>query len=87
VPSGVRLTTTTTKLSWPQVTDPDGDPILFYRIYRDGTDWINDYYGRTTSGTDTTFTDSATNGDIHTYYVVAVDSSYMESRPMGTITK
>jgi prepilin-type N-terminal cleavage/methylation domain-containing protein len=80
--TGLKLGPTSTKLSWSQVTDPDaGDSILFYRIYRDGTDWIDNYYGRTTSGSDTTFTDTATDGDVHTYYVVAVDQSFVESRP------
>lgn len=75
-----------TVLSWSPVTDPDsalGDSVQFYRIYRDGTDWINDYLGRTSTGTTYSYTDSATNGDVHTYYVVAVDQSYMESRPIG----
>jgi hypothetical protein len=81
--TGLRLTTNSTKLSWSQTSDPDaGDSVQFYRIYRDGTDWINDYYGRTTSGSDTTFTDTATGGDTHTYYIVAVDQSFVESRPM-----
>jgi Tfp pilus assembly protein PilV len=73
---------TNTILSWSPVTDPDaGDSILFYRIYRDGTDWVDNYYGSTASGTSTAFTDAQTDGDQHTYYVVAVDQSYMESRP------
>jgi hypothetical protein len=75
---------TSTVLSWNAASDPDpGDSVQFYRIYRDGTDWINDYYGRTTNGSTLTYTDSSTNGDVHTYYVVAVDQSYSES-PMST---
>jgi prepilin-type N-terminal cleavage/methylation domain-containing protein len=82
--SAVKINTTTTKLSWLAQSDPDaGDSIQYYRIYRDGTDWIGDYYGRTTSGSDLSFTDTATNGDVHTYYVVAVDQSFTESRPWG----
>jgi hypothetical protein len=85
--SAVKTGPTTTKLSWSPAGDPDpGDSVQFYRIYRDGTDWINDYYGRTTSGSDQSFTDSATNGDVHTYYVVAVDQSFTESPPIA-VTK
>jgi hypothetical protein len=78
-----------TVLSWTAATDPDaGDSIQFYRIYRDGTDWINDYLGRTSTGSTLSYTDAATNGDVHTYYVVAVDQSYSESRPIGSgVTK
>jgi type II secretory pathway pseudopilin PulG len=73
-----------TVLSWIAATDSDaGDSIQFYRIYRDGTDWINDYYARTASGSNLSFTDTATNGDVHTYYVVAVDQSFSESQPIG----
>ena len=33
-------------------------------------------------------TDNQTGGDVHTYYVVAVDQSYVESRPIGSgVTK
>ena len=40
---------------------------------------IIDYFGRTSTGTTYSYTDSSTNGDVHTYYVVAVDQSYTES--------
>jgi prepilin-type N-terminal cleavage/methylation domain-containing protein len=78
-----------TVLSWTAASDPDaGDSIQFYRIYRDGTDWVGDYLGRTTTGSTLSYTDSSTNGDVHTYYVVAVDQSYSESRPIGSgVTK
>jgi prepilin-type N-terminal cleavage/methylation domain-containing protein len=77
-----------TVLSWTASTDPDaGDSILYYRIYRDGTnftDLVNgDLYDRTNSGATLSYTDTATGGDIHTYWVVAVDQSYSESRPLG----
>jgi prepilin-type N-terminal cleavage/methylation domain-containing protein len=75
---------TSTVISWPAQTDYDaGDSVQFYRIYRDGTDWIGDYYGRTSNPSTLNYTDSNTNGDVHTYYVVAVDQSYVESRPFS----
>jgi fibronectin type 3 domain-containing protein len=78
-------TPTSTILSWTAATDPDtGDSIQFYRIYRDGTDWVDDYYGETTGGSNFSFTDSATGSDQHTYWVVAVDQSFTESRPLGS---
>jgi prepilin-type N-terminal cleavage/methylation domain-containing protein len=78
-----------TVLSWTASSDPDaGDSIQYYRIYRDGSDWVSDYYDRTNSGSNLSYTDSSTNGDVHTYYVVAVDQSNQESRPIGTgVTK
>ena len=87
------MSTGNTVLSWGQSSDPDaGDSILYYRISRDGTDWVNDLYDRTANGSTTTYTDTATNGDVHTYYVVAVDQSYTESRLLngqwpGGVTK
>jgi hypothetical protein len=73
-----------TVLQWTASTDPDaGDSILYYRIYRDGTNFITDLYDGTGSGSQLTYTDSATNDDIHTYWVVAVDSKFAESRPLG----
>jgi type II secretory pathway pseudopilin PulG len=80
---------TNTVLSWTAASDPDaGDSVQFYRIYRDGTDWVDSYYGRTASGSNLSYTDTVTDGDVHTYYVVAVDQSYTESRPIGSgVTK
>jgi Tfp pilus assembly protein PilV len=74
-----------TILSWNAASDPDsGDSIQFYRIYRDGTDWIDNYYTRTPGPTTLQFTDTQTGGDVHTYFVVAVDQSFTESRPIGS---
>jgi hypothetical protein len=73
-----------TILSWqaPATPDPDpGDSIRFYRIYRDGTDWVNNFYAETSGPAATTFTDTQTGGSGHTYYVVSVDQSFMESTP------
>jgi prepilin-type N-terminal cleavage/methylation domain-containing protein len=78
-----------TILSWAAATDPDaGDAIQFYRIYRDGTDWVDNFYAQTAGPSNLSYTDSQTGGDVHTYYVVAVDQSYVESRPIGSgVTK
>jgi prepilin-type N-terminal cleavage/methylation domain-containing protein len=78
-----------TVLSWTAASDPDaGDSVQFYRIYRDGTDWVDNYYDRTSSASNLSFTDTATDGDVHTYWVVAVDQNFTESRPLGSgVTK
>jgi fibronectin type 3 domain-containing protein len=69
-------------LSWTASTDPDaGDSIQYYRIYRDGMNFVTNVYGRTATGSNLSFTDTATGGDSHTYYVVAVDQSNTESAP------
>jgi prepilin-type N-terminal cleavage/methylation domain-containing protein len=73
-----------TVLKWDASTDPDaGDSILYYRIYRDGTDFVSNLYDRTSTSSQLSYTDSGTGGDPHTYWVVAVDSHLMESRPLG----
>jgi Tfp pilus assembly protein PilV len=80
---------TNTVLSWTAASDPDaGDSIQYYRIYRDGTDFVNDYYDRTSTGSNLSYTDTNTGGDVHTYFVVAVDQFNSESRPIGSgVTK
>ena len=77
-----------TQLSWtaPATSDPDGDPIAFYRIYRDGTAYA-DRYDRTSTGADTTWTDTHTGGVAHTYWVIAVDSGLAESSLLGPVSQ
>jgi type II secretory pathway pseudopilin PulG len=78
----VPLGSTSAVLSWTASTDPDaGDSIQYYRIYRDGMNFVTNVYGRTATGSNLSFTDTATGGDSHTYYVVAVDQSNTESAP------
>ena len=62
------------------------DTVDYYRIYRDGTTFF-DRYDRTTSASQTTWTDSHTNGTTHTYYVVAVDTGLAESTKLGPVTR
>jgi prepilin-type N-terminal cleavage/methylation domain-containing protein len=78
-----------TVLSWTASTDPDaGDSIRYYRIYRDGTDFTTNLFDRTVSGSNLFYVDTSTGGEIHDYWVVAVDQSYSESRPLGSpVTK
>jgi hypothetical protein len=73
-------------LQWsaPAVPDPDGDAIESYIIYRDGTA-IGDRYDEV-PGTETTLTDTATNGVAHDYWVSAVDSRFGESTPLGPVS-
>jgi hypothetical protein len=83
--TGVNNGDGTVTLTWkrPDPTDPDGDAIDFYRIYRDGTA-VGDRYSRWyDSGQNVTWTDTTAGGVGHTYYVTAVDTNYAESDPVG----
>jgi hypothetical protein len=73
-----------TTLTWtaPSVADADGDPVSFYRIYRDGSSYAY-RYGRTTK---LTFTDAATGGTTHTYYITTVDPQLAESTIVGPVS-
>ncbi len=79
----------TTALTWtaPAGGDPDvGDSIDHYAIYRDGLLYEN-RYDRTVNGTSTTWTDTRTGGQTHTYAVAAVDTHLAESAKLGPVTK
>jgi hypothetical protein len=73
----------TVTLSWPAATDPDGDPIRFYRIYRDGSAYA-DRYDRV-DGNVLSYTDPDPNPVGNTYYVTAVDSHFSESDPTQAV--
>ena len=63
--------------------------MVFYAfdlIYRDGVSYA-DRYDRTATGKDTTWTDTRTNGQQHTYSVTAVDTQLGESKPTLLVTK
>jgi Tfp pilus assembly protein PilV len=86
------LTATTvgsnTALSWsaPAIQDPNlGDSIAFYRIYRDGSAFV-DRYDRTASN-EVTWTDSHTGGTTHSYRITAVDTQLAESNMVGPVTR
>jgi prepilin-type N-terminal cleavage/methylation domain-containing protein len=76
-----------TVLTWkaPVPTDPDGDAIAFYRIYRDGTAYA-DRYDRTGSGSELRWVDARPGGQAHTYHVTAVDPQLAESTMLGPVT-
>jgi prepilin-type N-terminal cleavage/methylation domain-containing protein len=78
-----------TVLTWsaPAIGDPDaGDSIDHYTIYRDGASYA-DRYDRTSDGTQTTWTDTQTGGEVHTYVVKAMDTHLAESTGLGPVTK
>jgi prepilin-type N-terminal cleavage/methylation domain-containing protein len=66
------------------VADPDGDPIDWYRVYRDGTA-ISDRLAEVT-GTVTTHVDYQTQGASHQYWITSVDSRFSESAFVGPVT-
>ena len=85
-PTGLSATTLadgTTQLSWS--APASGNPVSFYRIYRDGIDYTN-RYDTTGSATDTTFVDDP-GGTTHTYYVTSVSTKLAESTKAGPVTK
>ncbi|MEP6953342.1 MAG: prepilin-type N-terminal cleavage/methylation domain-containing protein [Solirubrobacteraceae bacterium] len=75
---GSRVNTTSTSVTWlASPGDPDaGDSVAAYRIYRDGTT-LSDRYATVPAGT-YTYTDTVA-GELHTYYVAAVDTKGAES--------
>ena len=62
----------------PEDLDP-GDGVAFYRIYRDGTQLANRYDRWYDNANTVTWTDIATGGLPHEYWITAVDQSYLES--------
>jgi prepilin-type N-terminal cleavage/methylation domain-containing protein len=70
-------------LTWPASTDPDGDPILSYRIYRNGTAYANRY--DRVDGNVLIWSDPAPSSGGDTYYVTAVDNHYSESDPTQAV--
>lgn len=76
------------QITWPIATDPNtGDSVAWYRIYRDGTGFVNRYdkldaskVCDATAGT-CTYTDTAPHSGGDTYWVTAVDTHYDESSP------
>lgn len=69
-------------LNW---TAPSGgNPVSFYRIYRDGIEYTQRY--DSTGDASTTYTDPSGDGIAHSYYVAAVGPNLQESSPVGPVT-
>jgi prepilin-type N-terminal cleavage/methylation domain-containing protein len=78
-PDGTPSSDSVTVLRWDSAMDPDGDPILFYRIYRDGmtyTDRVGVFFPGVGG---LAWTDPDSPNGTHDYRVTAVDSEYAES--------
>ncbi len=85
-PTGLTATTLAdgnTQLSW--ALPATGNPVAFFRIYRDGIDYTN-RLDTTGLGTDTTYVDEP-GGSTHTYYVTAVSDKLSESTMIGPVTR
>jgi hypothetical protein len=69
-------------LTW---TAPSGgNPVAFYRIYRDGVEYTDRYDA--TGDTSTSYTDPNPDGLQHSYWVTAVSTNLAESSYVGPVT-
>jgi hypothetical protein len=69
-------------LTW---TAPSGgNPVAFYRIYRDGVEYTQRY--DVTGDTTPSYTDPSGDGVQHSYYVTAVSTNLAESSYVGPVT-
>jgi prepilin-type N-terminal cleavage/methylation domain-containing protein len=76
----------TNGVSWTAATDPDSDPILFYRIYRASTNYSDRYdIFYPTTGKPLVYVDAKPAAGTNKYWVTAVDSKYGESAPVGPV--
>jgi prepilin-type N-terminal cleavage/methylation domain-containing protein len=67
------------EITWDEALDPDGEPIRFYRIYRNGTTYAHRY--DKSDGLALSYTDRNPGSAGDTYYVSAVDQRFNESEP------
>lgn len=86
-PDGTIAPSGTTVLTWTAPSDPDGDSVDFYRIYRDGTGYADRYDRLFATGTTLTWVDRAAGSGSHDYSVTAVDTKFAESLHAGPVTK
>lgn len=77
-PDGLQAPGDTAVVSWNAATDPDGT-VAFYRIYRDGITYAHRYDRIYPTGGPLRYVDRDTDGQVHTYYVTAVDDDFGES--------
>lgn len=69
----------------PAFTPPyTGSPVIFYRVYRDGTT-LDHRIARTGQEALTTHRDIGKASGSHQYYVTAVDENFSESDPLGPV--
>jgi hypothetical protein len=69
-------------LTWTAPTS--GNPIAFYRIYRDGVEYTNRY--DTTGDPTPSYSDPSGDGIQHSYYITAVSTNLAESSYVGPVT-
>jgi hypothetical protein len=76
----------TTTLNW--AASSGTTPADFYRVYRDGKDYTDRFDTVGDDGTSTTYswTDNATGGSTHTYYVTAASALLVESSIVGPVS-
>lgn len=78
-PDGTPSSDSVTVVRWDPATDPDGDSILFYRIYRDGTTYAERVGVFFPGDGGLAWTDPDSPNGTHVYRVTAVDDKYAES--------
>jgi hypothetical protein len=75
----------TAVITWDASSDPDGDGVFLYRIYRDGQLYASRYGTVLHSGPGShKFVDTDPQGVEHDYWVTAVDGRYAESDLQAT---
>lgn len=76
----------TNAVSWSPAIDPNGDSILFYRIYRGGTNYSDRYdILYPTAGKPLVYVDAKPASGTNKYWVTAVDDKFGESVPVGPV--
>ncbi len=69
----------TAQLTWTRPVDDPADPVVFYRIYRDGRTLDSRYATSDVVTSSVQFVDGETGGVPRDYYVTAVDRWFLES--------
>lgn len=85
-PDGEPAADGVTVVRWDPATDPDGDAILFYRIYRDGSTYDKRVGVFFPGAGDLAWTDPESPDGTHEYRVTAVDGKYGESALSDPVT-
>lgn len=80
--SGTANADGTKTLNW--TAPAGGNPVAFYRIYRDGVEYTDRYDA--TGDTSTTYTDPVPDTASHSYYITAVSTNLAESSYVGPVT-